>query len=75
MLYRISVAECGLTGIANMFRSRLNGLDDLLRAGTVPLTDETKFCLANIITCKQTQKRWAIWANSDNSDNSDTQEV
>ena len=37
MLYRISVAERGLTGIANIFRSRLNGLDDLLRAGTVPL--------------------------------------
>ena len=48
MLYRISVAERGLTGIANIFRSRLSGLDDLLRAGTVPLkkcecfgTDET----------------------------------
>ena len=38
MLYRISVAECGLTGIANIFRSRLSRLDDLLRAGTVPLT-------------------------------------
>ena len=38
MLYRISVAERGLTGIANIFRSRLSGLDDLLRAGTVPLT-------------------------------------
>ena len=37
MLYRISVAERGLTGIANIFRSRLSGLDDLLRAGTVPL--------------------------------------
>ena len=37
MLYRISVAECGLTGIANIFRSRLSRLDDLLRAGTVPL--------------------------------------
>ena len=31
MLYRISVAERGLTGIANIFRSRLSGLDDLLR--------------------------------------------
>ena len=38
MLYRISVAERGLTGIANIFRSRLSRLDDLLRAGTVPLT-------------------------------------
>ena len=38
MLYRISVAERGLTGIANIFRSRLSGSDDLLRAGTVPLT-------------------------------------
>ena len=37
MLYRISVAERGLTGIANIFRSRLSRLDDLLRAGTVPL--------------------------------------
>ena len=39
MFYRISVAERGLTGIANIFRSRLSGLDDLLRAGTVPLMD------------------------------------
>ena len=39
MLYRISVAERGLTGIANIFRSRLSRLDDLLRAGTVPLMD------------------------------------
>ena len=38
MLYRISVADRGLTGIVNIFRSRLSGLDDLLRAGTVPLT-------------------------------------
>ena len=37
MLYRISVAERGVTGIANIFRSRLSTLDDLLRAGTVPL--------------------------------------
>ena len=35
-MYRISV-ERGLTGIANIFRSRLSGLADLLRAGTVPL--------------------------------------
>ena len=41
MLYRISVAERGLTGIANIFRSHLSRLDDLLQAGTVPLT-----CLA-----------------------------
>ena len=39
MLYRISVAERGLTGIANVFRSRLSRLDDLLRAGTVPLNE------------------------------------
>ena len=38
MLYRISVAERGLTGIASIFHSRLSRLDDLLRAGTVPLT-------------------------------------
>ena len=38
MLYRSSVAERGPTGIANIFRSRLSGLDDLLQAGTVPLT-------------------------------------
>ena len=37
MLYRISVAERCLTGIANIFRSHLSRLDDLLRAGTVPL--------------------------------------
>ena len=37
MLYRISVAERGLTGISNIFRSRLSGFDDPLRAGTVPL--------------------------------------
>ena len=37
MLYGISVAERGLlTGIANIFRSRLSGLDDRLQAGTVP---------------------------------------
>ena len=39
MLYRISVTERGLTGIANIFRSRLSRLDDLLGAGTVPLTN------------------------------------
>ena len=37
MFYRISVTERGLTGIANIFRSRLSRLDDLLGAGTVPL--------------------------------------
>ena len=37
MLYRISVTERGLTGIANIFRSRLSRLDDLLGAGTVTL--------------------------------------
>ena len=46
MLYRISVAERGLTGIANIFRSRLNRLNDLLRAGTVPLTF---FYVVNVI--------------------------
>ena len=40
MLYRISVTERGLTGIANIFRSRLSRLDDLLGAGTVPLTEK-----------------------------------
>ena len=39
MLYRISVTERGLTGIANIFRSRLSKLDDLLGAGTVPLSE------------------------------------
>ena len=38
MLYRISVPERGLTGIANIFRSRLRRLDDLLRPGTVTLS-------------------------------------
>ena len=45
MLYRISVTERGLTGIANIFRSHLSRLDDLLGAGTVPLTSKTP-CLA-----------------------------
>ena len=46
MLYRISVTERGLTGIANIFRSRLSRLDDLLGAGTVPLMHLIKvtFC-------------------------------
>ena len=43
MLYRISVTERGLTGIANIFRSRLSRLDDLLGAGTVPLSMSTRF--------------------------------
>ena len=42
MLYRISVTERGLTGIANIFRSRLSRLDDLLGAGTVPLTESVR---------------------------------
>ena len=45
MLYRISVTERGLTGIANIFRSRLSRLDDLLGAGTVPLTKTNLVCL------------------------------
>ena len=44
MLYRISVTERGLTGIANIFRSRLSRLDDLLGAGTVPLIRAKKVC-------------------------------
>ena len=40
MFYRISVTERGLTDIANIFRSRLSRLDDLLGAGTVPLKTE-----------------------------------
>ena len=43
MLYRISVTERGLTGIANIFRSRLSRLDDLLGAGTVPLKCHLRF--------------------------------
>ena len=43
MLYRISVTERGLTGIANIFRSRLSRLDDLLGAGTVPLTCDSEY--------------------------------
>ena len=49
MLYRISVAKRGLTGIANIFRSRLSGLDDLLRAGTVPLSSLDVIHEKNII--------------------------
>ena len=45
MLYRISVAERGLTGITNIFRSRLSRLDDLLPAGTVPLSELTSSCI------------------------------
>ena len=49
MLYRNSVAERGLTGIANIFRGRLSGLDDLLRAGTVPLrSPKEAFCRRGI---------------------------
>ena len=50
MLYRISVAERGLTGIANIFRSRLSGLDDLLQAGTVPLTP-SHTCYFSLLEC------------------------
>ena len=51
MLYRISVTERGLTGIANIFRSRLSRLDDLLGAGTVPLilTVQRKFNVSTAI--------------------------
>ena len=48
MLYRISVAERGLTGIANIFRSRLSRLDDLLGAGTVPLSGFKTFLVNNL---------------------------
>ena len=47
MLYRISVTERGLTGIANIFRSRLSRLDDLLGAGTVPLSASA----AEVLNC------------------------
>ena len=43
MLYRISVTERGLTGTANIFRSRLSRLDDLLGAGTVPLREKSEY--------------------------------
>ena len=49
MLYRISVTERGLTGIANIFRSRLSRLDDLLGAGTVPLRQTAKAALRKLI--------------------------
>ena len=57
MLYRISVAERGLTGIANIFRSRLSRLDDLLGAGTVPLTtcDMPKLHSSVSITCNESR--------------------
>ena len=45
MLYRISVTERGLTGIANIFRSRLSRLDDLLGAGTVTLKENRTWLL------------------------------
>ena len=54
MLYRISVAERGLTGIANIFRSRLSRLDDLLGAGTVPLTVLQGPLFENYWRCKPT---------------------
>ena len=49
MLYRISVTERGLTGIANIFRSRLSRLDDLLGAGTVPLRNTYRSLLPVLI--------------------------
>ena len=52
MLYRISVAKRGLTGIANIFRSHLSGLDDLLQAGTVPLTIAITPPPTNVVTLK-----------------------
>ena len=63
MLYRISVAERGLTGIANIFRSRLSRLDDLLRAGTVPLTKNGLFPLRNFVSGIESvliPKGWAM---------------
>ena len=52
MLYRISVAERGLTDIANIFRSCLSRLDDPLRAGTVPLILCPNFPIKNgVSTC------------------------
>ena len=48
MLYRISVTERGLTGIANIFRSRLSRLDDLLGAGTVPLSQSSLRALSAV---------------------------
>ena len=58
MLYRISVTERGLTGIANIFRSRLSRLDDLLGAGTVPLS-----CMENVGTLSLTLAPAGVWAN------------
>ena len=49
MLYRISVAERGLTGIGNIFRSRLSGLDDLLQARTVPLSINNIFISSPLV--------------------------
>ena len=51
MLYRISVTERGLTGIANIFRSRLSRLDDLLGAGTVPFNDSCYSSYGEIFLC------------------------
>ena len=49
MLYRISFAERCLTDIASIFRSRLRRLVDLLRAGTVPLSDGEFNSLSNAV--------------------------
>ena len=51
MLYRISVTERGLTGIANIFRSRLSRLDDLLGAGTVPLIKSENYICISAVRC------------------------
>ena len=51
MLYRISVTERGLTGIANIFRSRLSRLDDLLGAGTVPLNNSEPGGVYHFVGC------------------------
>ena len=52
MLYPISVTERGLTGIANIFRSRLSRLDDLLGAGTVPLN--------GVQNCRNTEQLYSV---------------
>ena len=63
MLYRISVTERGLTGIANIFRSRLSRLDDLLGAGTVPLKQNIRKRDRLFKIAKQTQTtfNWDRW--------------
>ena len=59
MLYRISVTERGLTGIANIFRSRLSRLDDLLGAGTVPVRSFAYlFVKPSNLFVKPSKTRW-----------------